>query len=138
MKYDNYKNLIQNSFNETILNRFTNLLTNIYGDFKFFYGKNIVNEEKDELYFFYKTKIVKVTFNEIYSSFELTEFKIDFKSIQLKLSEEYGDYTKLIINLESGEEIIFDSLKDSNKSWENKYEKKLIELLEYLNGKSGN
>ena len=66
---------------------------------------------KDELYFFYNSKIIKVTFNENFSSFELTEFKKDIKNIQLKLSEDNREYATLIINLVSGDEFIFNSLK---------------------------
>lgn len=128
MGFDQYQELIRSKYYDTAIPKMIELLEKSYGEFKLFYPRNAVNDKSDELYFFYDSKIVEVKFNENYSAFNLIVLNSDFTKKELSYSEEYNLPTNLTVQLKTGEELIFNNTEDSNKHWNEKYKKLILEL----------
>lgn len=132
MLLEEYQKLIGSKSFDNILSSTFKLLEEKYGNYEFFYAKNALNDDKDTLYFFYQKHIITVEFDENYQNAFLAEYQKECNKKYFVVSEAFDQPKILKVELSDGIVFEFNSHKDANNHWQNKYNNKVIELFKYL------
>lgn len=118
-------------FREVFYN-FFELFEEIYDKdaIKFIYLRNLFNSDEVETIIFFENKLVKITRNDSHYIFK----DYNYKSVQKELVVSQGSEREVILKIifDDKVELVFNSLKDSNKDWCWDYGQDIKELFRML------
>lgn len=102
------------------------------GNVKYFYPRNIFNENEEEEFIFFLEKYIVFVALQKDGKYLVENIPLKPEKISIVIPEHYSLGLTLRIKNEIGEEIILKSLKDSNESWKDEYQKLIEEIYKFL------